>query len=108
MTAKNTWTQQKKRERPSLPVGRDICKNVSPYQSGKQNSMQSHQDRQAFGLQRSTRKRHNNEKVCGVVKWWWCVWVGKPNLETTHHLCVDQKCHLTFYTLFSALEFICK
>ena len=29
MTAQNTGTQQKKRERPSLPGGRDICKNVS-------------------------------------------------------------------------------
>ena len=29
MTAQNTRTQQKKRERPSLPGGRDICKNVS-------------------------------------------------------------------------------
>ena len=29
MTAQNTRTQQKKRERPSLPESRDICKNVS-------------------------------------------------------------------------------
>ena len=29
MTAQTTRTQQKKRERPSLPGGRDIGKNVS-------------------------------------------------------------------------------
>ena len=29
MTAQNTRTQQKKRERPSLPESRNICKNVS-------------------------------------------------------------------------------
>ena len=39
-------------------------------------------------LQQSTRKRRNNEKVCGVVRCW-CV-VGKPNLETTRRLSVDQ------------------
>ena len=38
---------------------------------------------QAFGLQRSTRKRRKNEKVCGVC-------VGEPNLETTRRLGVDQ------------------
>ena len=42
--------------------------------------------KQAFGLQRSTRKRHNNKKSlwrCGVC-------VDKPNLENLHRLRADQ------------------
>ena len=50
---------------------------------------ENHQ-KQAYGMQRSTHKRCNNEKVCGggVVV---CEWMGKPNLETTRRLRVDQK-----------------
>ena len=40
--------------------------------------------KRSLGLQRSTHKRRNNERVFGGV-------VGKPNLGTTHRLRVDQR-----------------